>query len=584
MKKSADELIASKHIMKPIENIIREKLSNSMLFSSAFSNGNIINYGPYIAKVPLMNPSAAATNSSNNTKKKGKVVVVTAMTPTKSGEGKTCMSVGLSDALNAINSNGKKTSIVALREPSLGPVFGMKGGAAGGGKSQVVPMDEINLHFTGDMHAITSANNLLSAMIDNHIYFNLDPVLDSRRIEWRRVVDLNDRALRHVVVGLSGNEGSRTANGFVREDGFDITVASEVMAIFCLARNYADLQERLGNIIIGYDRSGKTPIKCKDIGAAGSMTALLSRALLPNIVQSLEGNLAFIHGGPFANIAHGCSSVIATETAQSLADIVVTEAGFGADLGAEKFFNIKCRKTGIKPDYAVIVATVRAIKHHGGANPPTTEGSIEVGMANLVRHIENVRKFGVGCVVGINRFPGDTDADLETVVKLCKSMGGVEAFVCEHYAKGSKGAIGLAEHVSNKLFASDADKNNNFSLLYKDEAPLKEKVTTIAKSIYRASDVAFSAEAAEKLKRFESLGFGNLPVCVAKTQYSFSDNPNQRNAPINHTLHVQDVRLSAGAGFVVVLTGSVMTMPGLPKVPAAKNIGVDNNGTIFGLF
>ncbi|MEP3280247.1 MAG: formate--tetrahydrofolate ligase [Stappiaceae bacterium] len=503
----------------------------------------------------------------------GKLILVTAVSPTPAGEGKTTTTVGLGDGLNRI---GKKATI-CLREPSLGPCFGMKGGAAGGGYAQVVPMEDINLHFTGDFHAITSAHNLLSAMIDNHIYWGNALDIDQRRVVWRRVLDMNDRALREIVASLGG-----VSNGFPREAGFDITVASEIMAILCLATDLADLQKRLGDIIVAYRRD-RTPVYCRDIKADGAMTVLLKEAMQPNLVQTLENNPAFIHGGPFANIAHGCNSVIATKTALKLADYVVTEAGFGADLGAEKFFDIKCRKAGLKPNAAVIVATIRALKMHGGLakDQLATENvdALKKGCANLGRHIENVKQFGVPVVVAVNRFVTDTQAEFETI-KAFAAEQGVEAILCEHWAKGSEGTEALARKVVDMI----DNGGSQFAPIYDDSLSLWDKIHTIATRIYRADDVMADKKIRDQLKTWEEAGYGHLPVCMAKTQYSFSTDPNLRGAPTGHTVPVREVRLSAGAGFIVVVTGAIMTMPGLPRVPSAEAIGLDGDNEIVGLF
>ena len=506
-------------------------------------------------------------------KPNGKLILVTAVNPTPAGEGKTTTTVGLGDGLNAI---GKRAAI-CIREASLGPCFGMKGGAAGGGYAQVIPMEDINLHFTGDFHAITSAHNLLSAMIDNHIHWGNSLGIDARRVAWRRVLDMNDRALRDVVLSLGG-----IGNGFPRQSGFDITVASEVMAILCLATNLEDLQKRLGDIIIAYRRD-RTPIYCRDLNADGAMTVLLKDAMQPNLVQTLENNPAFVHGGPFANIAHGCNSVAATQTALKLADYVVTEAGFGADLGAEKFMNIKCRKAGLAPDAVVIVATVRAMKMNGGIAKDDLGAenvdAVKKGCANLGRHIENVKSFGVPAVVAINHFVADTDAEIQAVKDFVESMGS-EAIVCRHWANGSAGILDLAHRV-----VEIADSGmSQFSPLYPDEMPLFEKIETIAKRIYRADEVLADKAIRNQLRKWEADGYGHLPVCMAKTQYSFSTDPNLRGAPTGHSLPVREVRLSAGAGFIVVICGEVMTMPGLPKVPAAEQIMLNDAGDIEGLF
>jgi formate--tetrahydrofolate ligase len=508
------------------------------------------------------------------TRDEGKLILVTAINPTPAGEGKTTTTVGLGDALNRI---GKRAAI-CLREPSLGPCFGMKGGAAGGGFAQVVPMEQINLHFTGDFHAIGAAHNLLAAMLDNHIYWGNALDLDQRRITWRRALDMNDRALRSIVSSLGG-----VANGFPREDGFDITVASEVMAVFCLARDLADLEARLGRMVVGETRD-KRPVIAADLKAAGAMAVLLRDALAPNLVQTLEGNPALVHGGPFANIAHGCNSVIATRAALKLADYVVTEAGFGADLGAEKFFDIKCRKAGITPSAAVIVATVRALKMHGGvardALAREDVAALGRGLINLKRHIVNVRKFGVPSIVAINRFESDTPAEHALIVDTCRREFGVDAVVCSHWADGSVGAEDLARRV---VALAEAD-GGSFRLLYPDDLPLLTKIETIATEIYGASEVVVDRKIRDKLAEFEAAGHGALPICVAKTQYSFSTDPNLRGAPSGHVLPVREVRLSAGAGFVVAICGEIMTMPGLPKSPAAEKIGLSASGEIEGLF
>ncbi len=503
----------------------------------------------------------------------GNLILVTAINPTPAGEGKTTTTVGLGDGLNAI---GKKAS-VCIREASLGPCFGMKGGAAGGGYAQVVPMEDMNLHFTGDFHAITSAHNLLAAMLDNHIYWGNEQEIDIRRVVYRRVLDMNDRALRQVVCSLGG-----VANGFPREAGFDITVASEVMAILCLATDLADLEKKLGDIIVAYRRD-KTPVYCRDIKADGAMTVLLQQAMQPNLVQTLENNPAFVHGGPFANIAHGCNSVVATTTALKLSDYVVTEAGFGADLGAEKFMDIKCRKAGLKPKAVVIVATVRAMKMNGGVAKADlgTESveAVKAGCANLGRHIENLKEFGVPTVVAINHFVTDTDAEVQAVKDYVASQGS-EAILCKHWAHGSKGTEELAHKVVEITESGKAD----YKPLYPDEMPLFEKIETIAKRIYRADEVIADSKIRAQLKEWEAQGYGHLPVCMAKTQYSFTTDPNRRGAPDGHSLPVREVRLSAGAGFVVVVCGEIMTMPGLPKVPSAESICINDDGLIEGLF
>ena len=506
-------------------------------------------------------------------KKEGKLILVTAITPTPAGEGKTTTSVGLTDALNEI---GKK-SIVCLREPSLGPSFGMKGGAAGGGYAQVVPMEQINLHFTGDFHAITSAHNLLSALIDNHIYWGNKLNIDVRRIVWKRVMDMNDRALRSINVNLGG-----VANGYPREDGFDITVASEIMAIFCLANNLQDLEKRIGNITVAYTRD-KKPIFAKDLKAQGPMTVLLKDAIRPNVTQTLENNPAIIHGGPFANIAHGCNSVIATKAGLKLADYVVTEAGFGADLGAEKFLDIKCRKSNLKPSCVVIVATIRALKMHGGLAKDELKNenvdALKKGLVNLQRHIENVKKFGLPVAVAVNHFVDDTDKEVNELINACEKMG-VKAKLCMHWANGGEGTKDLASHVVELI-----DKNeSNFKFLYEDNAPLFKKIETVAKEIYRASEVIADTKIRDQLKNFEDQGYGSLPICVAKTQYSFSTDPSLKGAPSGHVLPIREVRLSSGAEFIVVICGAIMTMPGLPRVPAADSIKLNDEGEIEGLF
>ncbi|MEQ9177145.1 MAG: formate--tetrahydrofolate ligase [Nitratireductor sp.] len=503
----------------------------------------------------------------------GRLILVTAINPTPAGEGKTTTTVGLGDGLNRI---GKK-AMVCLREPSLGPCFGVKGGAAGGGYAQIVPMEDINLHFTGDFHAITSAHNLLSAMIDNHIYWGNAIEIDTRRVAWRRVMYMNDRALRQIVCSLGG-----VTNGFPREAGFDITVASEVMAILCLASDLKDLERRLGDIIIGYRRD-KSAVYARDIKADGAMAVLLKEAMSPNLVQTLENNPAFVHGGPFANIAHGCNSVVATTTALKLADYVVTEAGFGADLGAEKFFDIKCRKAGLKPAAAVIVATIRALKMNGGVKKEDLGAenveAVTKGCANLGRHLENVKQFGVPAVVAINHFVSDTDAEIEAV-KAYVEQTGAEAVVCMHWAKGSEGTVELAQKVV-ELVESDLAQ---FSPLYPDEMPLFEKINTVVKRIYRGSEAIADKAVRDQLHQWEQAGYGNLPVCMAKTQYSFSTDPNLRGAPTDHVVPVREVRLSAGAGFVVAICGEIMTMPGLPKVPSSERIKLNDQGYIEGLF
>ncbi|KZM47849.1 formate--tetrahydrofolate ligase [Labrenzia sp. OB1] len=510
---------------------------------------------------------------SLNGRKDGKLILVTAINPTPAGEGKTTTTVGLGDGLNRIGRN----AMICLREPSLGPCFGMKGGAAGGGYAQVVPMEDINLHFTGDFHAITSAHNLLAALIENHIYWGNELEIDQRRVTWRRVIDMNDRALRSVVCSLGG-----VANGFPRESGFDITVASEIMAILCLATDLDDLQRRLGNIIVAYRRD-RSAVTARDLEADGAMTVLLKEALQPNLVQTLENNPAFIHGGPFANIAHGCNSVTATATALKLADFVVTEAGFGADLGAEKFFDIKCRKAGLHPDAVVIVATIRALKMNCGVGKDDL-GAENVkaatkGCANLGRHIENIKQFGVPAVVAINHFTADTEAEVQAVKDYCAELG-VEAILATHWADGSAGTEALAEHVAALAESGTAQ----FAPLYDDDLSLFEKIETIAKRIYRADEVLADKSVRDQLRRWEADGFGHLPVCMAKTQYSFSTDPQLRGAPTGHSVPVREVRLAAGAGFIVAICGEIMTMPGLPRVPSANHIRLDDNGQIEGLF
>jgi formate--tetrahydrofolate ligase len=558
-KPKSDIEISQAATMRPIIEVAKEKLG--------IDAKNLEPYGHYKAKVSL---NYVKTLKS---KPNGRLVLVSAITPTPAGEGKTTTTVGLGDALNHI---GKK-AIICLREPSLGPCFGMKGGAAGGGYAQVVPMEDINLHFTGDFHAIGAANNLLAAMIDNHIYWGNEAALDPRRISWKRALDMNDRALRQIVNSLGG-----VANGFPREDGFDIVVASEVMAIFCLATDLDDLQKRLGNIIIGYTRDRK-PVRASQIKAEGAMTALLKDALAPNLVQTLEGNPAFIHGGPFANIAHGCNSALATTTALKLADYVVTEAGFGADLGAEKFMDIKCRKTGLKPDCAVLVATIRALKMHGGVAKEDLKKenleALEKGLSNLQRHVTNVQKFGVPAVVSINRFSADTPAEIEVVKKACAELG-VEAFMADHWAAGGAGAADVAKAVVKIC----DEKKSNFKVLYPDDMKLWDKIKTIATQIYGASDITADKSVRDQLAGIEAAGMGHFPICIAKTQYSFTTDANVKGAPSGHVIPVREVRVSAGAEFLVVICGEIMTMPGLPKVPAANHISVNAEGKIVGLF
>ncbi|MBN7775049.1 formate--tetrahydrofolate ligase [Nitratireductor aquimarinus] len=527
---------------------------------------HLLPYGHDKAKVS----AEFIAETRNNTD--GKLILVTAINPTPAGEGKTTTTVGLGDGLNRI---GKKAAI-CIREASLGPCFGVKGGAAGGGYAQVVPMEDMNLHFTGDFHAITSAHNLLSALIDNHIYWGNAEEIDTRRVTWRRVMDMNDRALREIVCSLGG-----VANGFPREAGFDITVASEVMAILCLATDLKDLEKRLGDIIVGYRRD-KSPVFARDIKADGAMTVLLKDALQPNLVQTLENNPAFVHGGPFANIAHGCNSVMATTTALKIADYVVTEAGFGADLGAEKFFDIKCRKAGLKPAAAVIVATVRALKMNGGVKKEDLGAenveAVKAGCANLGRHIENVKQFGVPAIVAINHFHTDTDAEIEAV-KAYVAEQGEEAILCRHWAEGSAGI----EELAHKVVALAESGVSQFAPLYADEMSLFEKIETVVKRIYRGSEAVADKSARNQLKQWEEQGYGHLPVCMAKTQYSFSTDPNLRGAPTGHVVPVREVRLSAGAGFVVAICGEIMTMPGLPKVPSSEHIFLNDDGQIEGL-
>ncbi|HVX35615.1 MAG TPA: formate--tetrahydrofolate ligase [Hyphomicrobium sp.] len=554
----SDIEIARAAKLKPIEKIAERV---------GIPEQHLFRYGPSKAKISL------DYIADLGSRRDGKLILVSAISPTPAGEGKTTTTVGLADGLNRI---GKKT-ICCLREPSLGPCFGMKGGAAGGGYAQVVPMEDINLHFTGDFHAITSAHNLLSALIDNHIYWGNELGIDSRRVSWKRVLDMNDRALRSIVNSLGG-----ASNGYPREDGFDITVASEVMAILCLAMDLEDLERRLGNIVIGFSRD-KKPIRARDIHAAGAMAVLLKDAMMPNLVQTLENNPAFIHGGPFANIAHGCNSVLATKTALKLADYVVTEAGFGADLGAEKFFDIKCRKSGLTPSAVVLVSTVRALKMHGGVakDDLKTENpaAVEKGCSNLKRHIENLNKFGLPVVVAINKFITDTDAEVAVVTKAAESMG-ARAFMCTHWANGGEGTEELARHVAEIVGTTSSE----FKLLYPEDMPLRDKVKTIATEIYRASDIACDKAIEARFKELEEHGFGKFPVCMAKTQYSFSADPNARGAPTGHVLPIRELRLSAGAEFIVVVTGDIMTMPGLPKKPSANAIHLNSARQIEGLF
>ena len=554
----SDIEIARKARLLPISQI-GEKLS--------IPEEDLIRYGSNKAKISNNHLESIAGHQN------GKLILVTAITPTPAGEGKTTTSVGLNDGLNKL---GKK-SVVCLREPSLGPCFGMKGGAAGGGYAQVVPMEDINLHFTGDFHAIGAAHNLLSALIDNHIHWGNELGIDVRRMQWKRVIDMNDRALRSITCGLGG-----PGNGFPRQDGYDITVASEVMAIFCLSNNLGDLKSRLEKIVIGYTQENK-PIFASQIKGIGAMATLLRDALAPNLVQTLENNPAIIHGGPFANIAHGCNSVIATKSALKMADYVVTEAGFGADLGAEKFFNIKCRSAGISPDVAVIVATIRALKMHGGVDKDDLSKenvtAVSQGGNNLARHIENVKSFGVPVVVAINRFVTDTDAEIQSVKDIAIANG-IKAIECTHWSDGGNGTIELAEEVVSLVSSGAA----SFAPLYPNEMGIWDKIKTVATRLYRADDVIADKKVRAQIRKFEEDGYGEFPICVAKTQYSFSTDPNLKGAPNNHVMAIREVRLSAGAGFIVVVCGDIMTMPGLPRVPAANNIDVNNIGEISGLF
>src|SRR5579862_898512 len=561
-KEQGENLVSTPKSDIEIARAARLKPITEIAASLGVPEDAVYRYGPTKAKLA---PEVVAQARQN---KRGKMILVTAISPTPAGEGKTTTTVGLGDALHRL---GHKTAI-CLREPSLGPCFGSKGGAAGGGYAQVVPMEEINLHFTGDFHAIGAANNLLAAMIDNHVYWGNPLDIDTRRITWKRAIDLNDRALRHIVVGLDGP---------VREDGFNIVVASEIMAIFCLATSLEDLKERLGRIVIGETR-GRKPVTAAQIEGIGSLAVLLKDALMPNLVQSMEGTPAFVHGGPFANIAHGCNSVLATTTALGLADYVVTEAGFGADLGAEKFLDIKCRYAGISPSAAVIVATVRALKMHGGVEKAAlgseNVAAVRAGGANLRRHVENLRKFGIPAVVALNHFTADTPAEAQAVADICAELG-VPMHVCRHWAEGSAGALPLAEEVVKIAESAAAD----YRRLYADDLPLDQKIHTIATQIYGAKDVAIEASAMKRLTEWQGAGYGSLPICMAKTQYSFSTDPNLRGAPSGHTVGVREVRLSAGAGFVVALCGEIMTMPGLPKRPAAEHIDIDSDGNIIGL-
>ncbi len=557
----SDIEIARKAKMRPIKDILSKiKVPDS---SKAFSP-----MGRHIAKINLK------YLESLKNKKNGNLILVTAITPTPAGEGKTTVSVGLNDGLNKI---GKK-SIVCLREPSLGPSFGMKGGAAGGGYSQVVPMEQINLHFTGDFHAITSAHNLLSALIDNHIYWGNKLDIDDKNIVWKRVMDMNDRALRAININTKG-----ASKNFPREDGFDITVASEVMAIFCLSNNLKDLEKKIGNITIAYNKNGK-PVYAKDLNAQGPMTVLLKDAIRPNVTQTLENNPAFIHGGPFANIAHGCNSVIATKSALKLSDYVVTEAGFGADLGAEKFLDIKCRKANLKPSCVVVVATVRALKMHGGVEKEDLKkentNAVKKGLVNLERHINNIKKFGIEPVVAINHFVLDTKSEIKIISDFCKKLG-IEVSECTHWSNGGKGTKDLAKKVVKTCKKS---KKNNFKFLYDEKLSLWNKIETIAKEIYKANKITADDKVKAELRKFEDNGYGNLPVCIAKTQYSFSVDPKLKGAPSGHEIPIREVRLSSGAEFIVVVCGSIMTMPGLPKIPAADSIKLNKKGEIEGLF
>jgi formate--tetrahydrofolate ligase len=556
----SDIEIANAARLRPIAEVARDTLG--------IEPEHLVPYGHTKAKVDLGYLASLADRPP------GRLILMTAISPTPAGEGKTTTTVGLTDALHGLGHR----AIACLREPSMGPVFGMKGGAAGGGYSQVVPMDDINLHFTGDFAAIAAAHNLLSALIDNHVHHGNALGIDIRTLTWKRVVDLNDRALRELVVGLGG-----VGNGYPREDGFDIVVASELMAIFCLTESWADLKRRIGDIVIGYTRD-KQPVTARDLEAHGAMTVLLRDALAPNLVQTLEHAPAFVHGGPFANIAHGCSSVMATRAGLRLADYVVTEAGFGADLGAEKFVDIKCRKSGLRPDAAVVVATVRALKYHGGVAVADlqTENleALEAGMANLSRHLHNIREvYGVPCVVAVNRFPSDTEAEIARVVELVAAEG-VRAFPATHFADGGAGAESLAKGVLEVL---DEPSPYTFGFTYEDSQSLTEKVETIASRLYGAAEVTWNPAAQRRLARIEADGYGDLPVCVAKTQYSFSTDPALRGAPLGHSLHVREVRLAAGAGFVVLVCGDVMTMPGLPRTPASSHIDLTDEGEILGL-
>ncbi len=559
----SDLEIASRARLKPIAAIAE---------SLGIPEAALSPYGRHIAKVDL------GFIRDLEDRRDGRLVLVTAMSPTPAGEGKTTTTVGLGDGLRRIG----ERAVICLREPSLGPSFGMKGGAAGGGLAQVLPMEQINLHFTGDFHAIGSANNLLAALLDNHIYWGNELAIDERRTTWRRVVDMNDRALRQIVAGLGG-----VANGFPREDGFDITVASEVMAVFCLARGLEDLKTRLARMIVAHTRE-KRPITAGDLQAVGAMAALLRDALMPNLVQTIEGTPAFVHGGPFANIAHGCNSLIATRAALKLADYTVTEAGFGADLGAEKFFDIKCRKGGLTPAAAVLVATVRALKSQGGVGRPDLGrenlGALQRGFANLDRHLDNLAAFGVPTVVAINHFGSDTQAELDLVIEHCRERHGVDALVCRHWAEGSAGSEALARRVVALCEGGEASPKGGFCLLYPDEMPLWDKMRTIAQKVYGAADIAAATPVRRRFDELQEQGYGAFPICVAKTQYSFSADPELKGAPSGHTVPIREVRLAAGAEFLVAICGDIMTMPGLPKLPAAFHIDVDASGRIEGLF
>lgn len=552
--------IAQKAIMQRITSLAQEKLG--------IEDQHLESFGHYKAKLSLDYIETLKDRPD------GKLILVTAVSPTPAGEGKTTTSVGLTDGLNKI---GKK-AVVCLREPSLGPCFGMKGGAAGGGYAQVVPMEDINLHFTGDFHAIGLANNLLAALVDNHIHHGNDLGIDVRRVVWKRVVDMNDRALRDITVALGG-----VGNGYPRSDGFDIVVASEVMAIFCLSNSVAEMKEKLGNVVVAYTRERKV-IRARDLNAHGAMTVLLKDAFKPNIVQTLEGNIAFVHGGPFANIAHGCNTVVSTKAALKMADYVVTEAGFGADLGAEKFVNIKCRKSGLKPDASVIVATVKALKYHGGAALDTLQKedltALEAGLKNLERHVRNMSEnFGLPCIVAINKFTYDTQAEIDLITNKLAKLN-VKVMLADHWANGGEGAAALAREVVDTLDAQPAE----FKLLYEDSIPLWEKMETVAKKIYGASGVEADAKVRSQIQKLEADGYGEYPVCVAKTQYSFSTDPKKLGSPEDHIVNIREVRLSAGAEFIVIICGDIMTMPGLPKVPAADRIDIDKDGKIVGLF